>query len=606
MASQPPLPQFQFPEIPDPMAEYGKTIALKNMLLQQQATRQQMAYQQQIQPLQVEAEQNQLETQRYQLQLQKQAAEDRVMIGQIWRGKNGDLNETQKAVLAPDSKVSPQGAMQFMQEGYELQAKRNAMDKGEADAHVAASSLFGPALQAMDAQSVPDQTAQWPQFQQMVAGHPNLQRYLPHIPDQYPGPQWIKDALNGMTTYEQFDKNRTFAAEQGPYSDDQRTYFNNLIDKRQTEMGVKPDPSYHLLPGMGPEQLKYVHQFLQQAEQAKATQAQREFTNTMARLQLQWKQNPYNMFGNTGNTMGPPAIPGAGNPPAVNPAAPTTPGAPGAGPGPAATPPAANVPRATAPAATGAPTAAPPTGIGTYIPGVPDARVQQYPGLQFLATLPPQVRPAVYSMIEGRTKMPSENTRNPQAMQQRLWAMQADPTLNDERYDLYKKFTNDPNIDAINRALGHASVLGQAIFALQSPTPLKSINSLAQRAGVEIGDTPTTTFNTIVHRYGPEIAKAYVAGGGSAGERGTDEKDFDPSLGPAQLAANLQITVHLLRSAIASKENQWKQNAAPWMDFTQRFIMPEAQKTLNTWDPQGYGGGQQGQQIDLNQFFKKK
>ena len=112
---------------------------------------------------------------------------------------------------------------------------------------------------------------------------------------------------------------------------------------------------------------------------------------------------------------------------------------------------------------------------------------------------------------------------------------------------------------------------------------------------MQTGDTPATTFNVIVHRVGPELSKAYIGAGGSAGERGTDERDFDPSLGPQQLKSNVGITTQLLRSKIGALENQWDQNKSPNMkSFEEQFISPEAQKQLDRWAPGGKSVGAAG------------
>ena len=78
------------------------------------------------------------------------------------------------------------------------------------------------------------------------------------------------------------------------------------------------------------------------------------------------------------------------------------------------------------------------------------------------------------------------------------------------------------------------------------------------KARVATGATPVTTFNTIVHRVGPEIGKAYVAGGGTAGERGTNEEDFNPDKGPDQLMQALGISASLADSKIKALQKQYQ------------------------------------------------
>jgi hypothetical protein len=157
--------------------------------------------------------------------------------------------------------------------------------------------------------------------------------------------------------------------------------------------------------------------------------------------------------------------------------------------------------------------------------------------------------------------------------------------------DLMRKYTSgtpSKEINAINTALGHIGVLGDAVAALDNNN-IPVLNKIANAVGVQLGETPVTTFNTIVHRVGPELAAAYIQGGGTSGERGTDEKDFDPSKGTKQLYSNVGITAKLLRSKIGSLENQYK-NTVKRDDFTQRFITPEAQHTLDRFSPQSSSG----------------
>lgn len=139
-------------------------------------------------------------------------------------------------------------------------------------------------------------------------------------------------------------------------------------------------------------------------------------------------------------------------------------------------------------------------------------------------------------------------------------------------------------INAVNTAMGHIGTLADAVDALKNGN-IPIINKIANAIGVQIGNTPQTTVQTIVHRVGPELAAAYIAGGGSAGERGTTEADFDLSKGNDQLKQNLSITAELLRSKIGALENQYK-NTVKRDDFQQRFITPAAQKALNTLSPQ--------------------
>ena len=197
----------------------------------------------------------------------------------------------------------------------------------------------------------------------------------------------------------------------------------------------------------------------------------------------------------------------------------------------------------------------------------------------------------IRGIVEGRQSAPSsfaQKTPYWQDVMQKVY--QVDPQWNEQTAQLRKSYSSgkqSTEINSINTAMGHVGVLGDSIAALNNGD-VKLLNSIANQLGVQTGSTPVTTFNTVVHRVAPELSKAYIGSGGSAGERGTDEKDFDPSLGTKQLAANVAITSRLLQSKIGSLENQWNQNAAPGMkSFRDQFITPEAQAALNKYS----GGG---------------
>ena len=236
-------------------------------------------------------------------------------------------------------------------------------------------------------------------------------------------------------------------------------------------------------------------------------------------------------------------------------------------------------------------------GVQTPLPPKADAAGQPLSYNQQIAAVG-RLGPTVRAVLEGRQSPPGGfalKTPYWQNIMNNVYSI--DPDWSEQRAELRKDFAvgkTAPQINAINTAMGHIGVLGNAIDALHN-NDLQGLNKIANFLGVQTGATPVTTFNTIVHRVGPELAAAYIQGGGGEGERGTTASDFDPKLGPDQLKANVGVTAQLLRSKISSLENQWNQNKGPTMpDFQGRFIMPEAQRQLNRWSPQGAGGGNQG------------
>jgi hypothetical protein len=214
--------------------------------------------------------------------------------------------------------------------------------------------------------------------------------------------------------------------------------------------------------------------------------------------------------------------------------------------------------------------------------------------------LTPNQQATKQAILEGRQSAPTGRALSSPYWQTVMGGVyQDDPQWNEQRAQLRKDFTvgkHSTEINAINTAMGHVGVLGDAIDALNNGD-IKSLNAIGNRLGIEFGTKTgdaTAMAKMIVHRVGPELSKAYVGAGGSAGERGADEADFNENLAPHILKNNVTGTVTLLRSKIGSLENQWNQNKSDSMpSFQDRFISPEAQQQLSKWSPakSGNAGG---------------
>lgn len=213
--------------------------------------------------------------------------------------------------------------------------------------------------------------------------------------------------------------------------------------------------------------------------------------------------------------------------------------------------------------------------------------------------VPASIRGRVQQIIDYRGAMPPAGRNNPTNNAIAYWVNALDPKHDDTTFPARNKlmtaYTSGKEatqINAVNTAMGHVGVLGDAIDALNN-TNVPALNAVANKLGIAIGNTPATTFKTIVNRVGPELAAAYIQGGGGEGERGTTAGDFSVNKGTDQLKANVGITAKLLRSKIGSLENQYKQTMQR-DDFQDRFITPEAQAALDKWSPKGRaasGGG---------------
>lgn len=165
-----------------------------------------------------------------------------------------------------------------------------------------------------------------------------------------------------------------------------------------------------------------------------------------------------------------------------------------------------------------------------------------------------------------------------------------DQTAYQAKNKIVQSYTSGPesrSINAIGTALGHADELRNAIDALgNGDAGIKALRDIGNRIGVQVGNDRITAFNTIVHRLAPEITAAYVQGGGGEGERAAAAEDFSPGLSRQQLLSNWGETVKLLQSKIAQQKQQWDTTYRPTRpedDFFTRFMSPVAKDAISRW-----------------------
>lgn len=171
---------------------------------------------------------------------------------------------------------------------------------------------------------------------------------------------------------------------------------------------------------------------------------------------------------------------------------------------------------------------------------------------------------------------------------------QADPNFSPLRYELTQQYVKDNKgkIDAMNTALGHAQAFFDASKGLNTGN-VNLINGAANALGVEIGQTPVITYETILHRLGPELVKAYTGAQPTDTEIKKFEDDFSPSHSAQQRTAAIQTTVDLLRSKFNSYENQWSQvfDGKPPYTFEDRWLTPQAKQAVQTITGRSAAGG---------------
>lgn len=168
-----------------------------------------------------------------------------------------------------------------------------------------------------------------------------------------------------------------------------------------------------------------------------------------------------------------------------------------------------------------------------------------------------------------------------------------DQTTYNAKNKLMTGFTSgqqSKEINAINTAMGHVKALDDAVDALHNGN-VTLLNRIGTAYNINVGGkTPEAAFKLIVNRVGPEIASAYIPGGGGEHERIANQEDFNVNLPPQTLHNNAAVTVELLRSKIGALENQYK-NTVQRDDFAQRFITPQAQASLQKFAGKGNSGG---------------
>ena len=159
--------------------------------------------------------------------------------------------------------------------------------------------------------------------------------------------------------------------------------------------------------------------------------------------------------------------------------------------------------------------------------------------------------------------------------------MRINPKYQQSQYPIFqdteKAFTSGTpatKANALNTMIGHLGVLDQAADALNNGD-IQILNRLGNAIGVQVGKTPVTTYDAIVHRLAPEITSAYVTSGGTAGERGVNESDFDSKLGPQQIKSNIGVSAQLADSKIKALQDQYQRGT--YGRGQQKLISDEAE-----------------------------
>lgn len=190
-------------------------------------------------------------------------------------------------------------------------------------------------------------------------------------------------------------------------------------------------------------------------------------------------------------------------------------------------------------------------------------------------------------VAEYQIPLSQATARMPPAYRDRLnkQILALNPQFQSSNYDTYKSTEKDAttgkiatSAGAINTALAHLTTLDQAADALKNGD-IPALNRIANYFGVQTGGSAVTTYKTIVNRLGPEIAKAYISSGGSVGERGATEDDFNANMSPEQVKSNIRVSAGLFKGKVTQLKHQYE--GGTFGRGKQQLLTPEAQATLD-------------------------
>jgi hypothetical protein len=201
----------------------------------------------------------------------------------------------------------------------------------------------------------------------------------------------------------------------------------------------------------------------------------------------------------------------------------------------------------------------------------------------------PIVTPAMQLVANYQAAPPTPSTRSPQGMaayNQFMAGVQSiNPDYQGQNYDVYKKtetnFTSGQLADKvrdINSATQHMQALKEAGNALDTGNILV-LNRIAQQYGLQTGNSAKAVYDTILHRVGPEISKAYVPGGGGEAERAANIADFASDRNSAQRNGAITASAKLLKSVANNLQEQY--NRGTFGKGKQVLFSPESTAALN-------------------------
>ena len=196
-------------------------------------------------------------------------------------------------------------------------------------------------------------------------------------------------------------------------------------------------------------------------------------------------------------------------------------------------------------------------------------------GPEFVAVLPPNVKPLVESILRYDQRPPNPATRRGQQLLELV--NQADKTYDagkaQSRYVAKQTFVKGPVADSItasNTAIDHMDTLAKYGADLNN-TDVRLVNAAKQGIAAAFGANAPTTFDATRRIVGQEVVKAVVANGGSMREREEAADAFNRANSPAQLAGVIQSYQALLGGRLKSTALRYE-NDTGLKDFQAKLL----------------------------------
>lgn len=212
-------------------------------------------------------------------------------------------------------------------------------------------------------------------------------------------------------------------------------------------------------------------------------------------------------------------------------------------------------------------------------------------GEEYLKTLHPGVRNQVQQIIEGDLQLPSANTRSAAGQQLRFAALQADPTLNEQRFMMKKSYRenrqNTPggSINSLNTVVDHIGVLSQLAEEMKN-NPIQAQNKLVNWVKTQLGHPEVTNAAAATNAVANEMERLMRQSGTSEGgiqsfKNGLSLIETSPDQAKGQIATTLKIIAGRAGELANSYQRGMGRDQTPAdRKFIGSFLSPQARATL--------------------------